>query len=131
MKQIFGKALMNRLCYVTDSQTAQCRVQRQKYIEVNVMNLAATPNAAETSPINQQDPLQSSTPFRASARLSSHDVSHSRFRSAEITTVCPSVQSGTAQQAYRNVTCTHNNVTFRLYNKCYLHTQQCNIPSKQ
>jgi hypothetical protein len=37
MKQILGKALMNQLCYVTDSQTAQCRVQRQKHIEVNVM----------------------------------------------------------------------------------------------
>jgi hypothetical protein len=59
-----SKALVNQFCDDTDRQTARYRAQRQKYNDVNVMNLTATPVSAQTSPINQQDPLQTRRQLR-------------------------------------------------------------------
>jgi hypothetical protein len=88
------------------------------------MNLAATTNSAKTSPINQQDPLQTRQQLRQVPHLVLlqgsvlYDVSHCRVRSAKIATVC-------SYKAEMDNKPTENGKKF----EC--HTQQCNIPSKQ
>ena len=115
---------MNQFCDDTYRQTARYRTQRRKYNEVDVMNLAATPNSAKTSPINQENPLQTRRQLRQvppPVLLQDsvlHDVSHCRLRSPEITTVC----------SYKKEM---DNKPTEKGKKFYCHTQQCNIPSKQ
>lgn len=90
------------------------------------MNPAATRNTVHTSPINEQDSLQTHRQLRQVPHpvllqgSVLHDVSHYRVRSAKITNVCPykaELDIKPTEKGKKSVT--RNNATFRLYTTLY------------